>query len=128
MNQLLLTVAYFMAVAALSQAAPPKPSDTDQIVGNWEPLPQAKAPENRFPCEFFGDGKITAGSGKAQQVGTYKLVKGNASLTLTISWERDGKPLPPETAIICFLGDDQLVWYPEGEWKGIALKRKQKPH
>ena len=125
MDGSLLTVACLTVFAVLSQAEPPKPGKANQILGTWEALPQAKAPEDHFPCEFFADGKITAGSGKARRAGTYKLAKDNASITLTITWERDGKPLPTETAIICFLGDDRLVWYPEGEWKGFALKRKR---
>jgi hypothetical protein len=42
-----------------------------------------------------------------------------------ITLERDGKPLPPEKATIWILDKDRMVWYPEGEWKGVALNRKK---
>lgn len=120
----LLSFACFTTFAVLSQAAPPKPKAADWIVGVWEPLPQAKAPGDHLACEFFRDGKIRAGSGKARRAGTYSLSEDDKAITLTITWERNGKQLSIETAILCFRGENRLVWYPDGEWKGIVLKRK----
>ena len=103
----------------------PKPAAANRLVGTW--LPTGKAPADRFPCEFFADGKLTADGGKVK--GTYKVseTSGGTVLvtTVEITWERDGKPLPPEKATIHFSGKDRMVWYPEGEWKGVVLNRKE---
>jgi hypothetical protein len=98
----------------------PKSAVAEQIVGAWASAKDVLGVH--FPCEFFADGKITADGGKTK--GTYKMSGTGGDTVLTIRWERDGKPLPPEKAIIYFLSRDRMVWYPDGEWKGVVLYRK----
>src|SRR5262249_37705479 len=108
---------------ALSHSDEPKPSAAKRIVGAWVPVKEV--PGGLFPCEFFADGKLTAGGGKAKAKGTYSVTTFETHLEVKITLERDGKHLPPEKATICFLSKDRMVWYPEGEWKGVRLNRKE---
>ena len=66
---------------------------------------------------------LTADGGKAK--GTYKVSEVGLHTVVEITLERDGKPLPPEKATIWIRDKDRMVWYPEGEWKGVALNRKK---
>lgn len=116
-----LVLAVLTTSAALSHSKEPKPGAADRIVGAW--VPAKEAPGGLFPCEFFADGKITARGGKAK--GTYKVSEVGLHTVVEFTLERDGKPLASEKATIEFWGKDRMRWFPEGEWKGVALNRKE---
>jgi uncharacterized protein (TIGR03066 family) len=120
-----IALAVFVMASACPQAQEPKPTAADRLVGTWLPTGKGKASEARFPCELRKDGKLTVGEGKSKLSGTYKVTEFETHIKLKITFEQDGKPLPAEEATICFLGQDRLVWYPEGEWKGVTLSRKK---
>jgi hypothetical protein len=117
----MLVLAVLATSATLSHSDKPKASAADLIVGAWVPVKDV--PGGFFPCEFFADGKLTADGGKAK--GTYKVSEVGLHTVVEITLERDGKPLPPEKATIWIRDKDRMVWYPEGEWKGVALNRKK---
>src|SRR5262245_11986579 len=116
-----IVLAILATSTALAHSDEPKLSAAEQIVGVWVPAKEVSG--GLFPCEFFADGKLTAGGRKAK--GAYTVSQVGLHTVVEITLERDGKPLPPEKATIWIRDKDRMVWYPEGEWKGVALNRKK---
>ena len=126
----MLALAIYAALTTPShpEGTKPKRMSADVIVGIWVQVEQGKAPEDCFTREFHKDGTTTSCRGKSRTKGTYTVTRGQDPDVITvvvITLEQDDKPLPPETAIIAFLDENRMAWYPEGEWRGVRLNRKK---
>jgi hypothetical protein len=123
----ILAVTVVLLASAVCRGEEPKPAIPEWLVGTWSPAEKGKASADRFPCEFHRDGTLSVGEGDTKLSGNYRVIRlDDTCVVLKITLVRGDKPLPPEEATICyFRSHDQLVWYPEGEWKGVVLRRKK---